>query len=57
METKKMISNKIESKLGFTNGWAVDRDRYKFLCDEVAEEITNYINRKLNSARFKPKAN
>ena len=57
METKKMISNKIESKLGFTNGWAVDRDRYKFLCDEVAEEITNYIDRKLNSARFKPKTN
>lgn len=53
MKKKKVISNKIERKLGFANGWSVEEERYKSLCDEVAEDILKYITRKTKTSIIK----
>lgn len=39
MKLTKLIARRIEKKLGYTNGWAIDSDKYTKLCEEVAEEI------------------
>ncbi len=35
------IANMIEKKLGYTNGWRIADEKYKRLCLELAEEISN----------------
>jgi hypothetical protein len=39
MKLSKRIKRKIENKLSFTNGWAIDNERYSKLCKELADEI------------------
>jgi len=39
MELKKLIARRIERKLGFTNGWSVEPEKYTMMCEELADEI------------------
>jgi len=43
MLSKKQIADKIETKLGYTNGWRIDDDKYRKLCLELANEIVGQI--------------
>ena len=44
MDIKKLIARKIKRKLGFTNGWSIDNEKYTELCNEVSEDIYKTIS-------------
>jgi hypothetical protein len=54
MKLQKRIQRKIEKKLGFTNGWAIDKERYSKLCDELSKEIILEIESEWNRRRKQP---
>ena len=37
------IANMIEEKLGYTNGWKIEDEKYSKLCLELADEIAGQI--------------
>lgn len=42
--TKEQISDLIEEKLGYTNGWKISDEDYKKHCDEIADAVVSKNN-------------
>lgn len=43
MNMKKWISKEIYKELSYTNGWQIDDDSYKSICDKLAIKILNNV--------------
>jgi len=40
---RKVVAEMIDGALGWTNGWAIPPERYEKICEELAQEIVDYL--------------
>jgi len=51
MKLQKKIQRKINQKLGYTNGGAIDTNKYDKLCKELAQDIILTIEQDWNKRK------